>query len=281
MAGNCTLSGSIDGNPANLRASTTQYCGAADQFRNQTCAAVAICCSTTISILRSSTIASIREFQRQRGCEDREIVHLKIRSPTARRVGATAICLVILSSASTVCAQGIEVSPFYGYRFGGTFFELYTAQPFDFDGAPASGVALDVPVYDEGLYFEGMFTHQAATVLAPPGPGRPAIRVARLRGSLARRRPAGIQRWPRARVHSRNAGVDPLRRGRQQRIPLHGEHRRRRESCCRRLASACGWTAASLPRSWTAAETQSRVRPASASSACTSTSPGRPSSRPA
>ncbi len=102
-------------------------------------------------------------------------MHLKIRSPADRRVGATAICLVILSSASTVCAQGIEVSPFYGYRFGGTFFELYTAQPFDFDGAPASGVALDVPVYDEGLYFEGLFTHQAATVLAPPGPGRPAI----------------------------------------------------------------------------------------------------------
>ena len=91
----------------------------------------------------------------------------------SRALWKAALLAAALGSASPLSAQPIEVSPFYGYRFGGSFFELYTPGPFDFDGAPAMGVAFDVPVYDEGLQFEGLFTHQAATVLAPAGPGRP------------------------------------------------------------------------------------------------------------
>ena len=46
-------------------------------------------------------------------------------------------------------------------RFGGSFVDLYTAQPFDLDGAPATGVAFDVRIYDDDDFqIEGLFTHQ-------------------------------------------------------------------------------------------------------------------------
>jgi hypothetical protein len=97
-----------------------------------------------------------------------------MRSAKARHVSATAICLAVLSHAAPSFAQGIEVSPFYGYRFGGSFVELYTAHPFDLDGAPATGVAFDVRLYDDDDFqIEGLFTHQAANVLVAAGLGRP------------------------------------------------------------------------------------------------------------
>jgi hypothetical protein len=73
--------------------------------------------------------------------------------------------LAVLSSA-TAAAQGIEVSPFYGYRFGGDLFEIAPGRPVDLDGAPALGVTVDVPLWN-GLHVEGMFTHQRGEVLVP------------------------------------------------------------------------------------------------------------------
>ena len=97
---------------------------------------------------------------------------LKIAS--ARLIG---LVVVFLSLASALSAQSFEVSPFYGYRFGGSFVDLYTAQPFDLDGAPATGIAFDVRIYDDDDFqFEGLFTHQAADVLLGAVPGRPATR---------------------------------------------------------------------------------------------------------
>lgn len=85
-----------------------------------------------------------------------------------------ALVIFLLGQASMLSAQSFEVSPFYGYRFGGGFVELYTAQPFDLDGAPATGVAFDVRLYDDDDFqIEGLFTHQAANVLVAAGPGRP------------------------------------------------------------------------------------------------------------
>ena len=82
--------------------------------------------------------------------------------------------IAIAGCASPASAQSYELSPFYGYRFGGGFVDLYTAQPFDFDGAPATGVVFDVRLYDsDDFQIEGLFTHQAATVLVAPGAGRP------------------------------------------------------------------------------------------------------------
>jgi hypothetical protein len=92
----------------------------------------------------------------------------------ARLVGFVIACL---SLAPALSAQSFEVSPFYGYRFGGSFVDLYTAQPFDLDGAPATGVAFDVRIYDDDDFqIEGLFTHQAADVLLRAVPGLPATR---------------------------------------------------------------------------------------------------------
>jgi len=96
------------------------------------------------------------------------------RRATWRTLSATVFLIAIAGYASPASAQSYELSPFYGYRFGGSFVDLYTAQPFDFDGAPATGVVFDVRLYDsDDFQIEGLFTHQAATVLVSPGAGRP------------------------------------------------------------------------------------------------------------
>ena len=60
-------------------------------------------------------------------------------------------------------AQTVEVAPFGGYRLGGDFFERVTGQPVDLDGAPAVGAVVNVAM-TEGLWIEGLFTHQQARV---------------------------------------------------------------------------------------------------------------------
>ena len=74
---------------------------------------------------------------------------------------AAVVCLAALPA--HVSAQTIQVAPFGGYRFGGDFFERATGQPVDLDGAPVVGGTLNVAMYD-GLWFEGLFTHQEARV---------------------------------------------------------------------------------------------------------------------
>jgi hypothetical protein len=78
-----------------------------------------------------------------------------------------------LAAAGDVHAQGVEVTPFYGYRFGGDFFELITAQRVDDDGAPVFGGVLNVPLGD-GLQVEGLFTRQNARIRAPIDPFGPS-----------------------------------------------------------------------------------------------------------
>ena len=76
------------------------------------------------------------------------------------------LVIAFLGLAPALSAQSFQVSPFYGYRFGGSFVDLYTAQPFDLDGAPATGVAFDVRISDnDDFQIEGLFTHQAADVV--------------------------------------------------------------------------------------------------------------------
>ena len=40
-------------------------------------------------------------------------------------------------------AQRVQVSPFYGYRFGGDMFESAAGTPIDIDGAPSFGMSAD------------------------------------------------------------------------------------------------------------------------------------------
>ena len=72
-------------------------------------------------------------------------------------------------------AQTVEVSPVVGYRFGGDFFERVTSQPVDLDGAPAIGGVLNVAMHD-GLWFEGLYTHQEARIEVPGNSLGPSTR---------------------------------------------------------------------------------------------------------
>lgn len=97
-------------------------------------------------------------------------------TPCRSRVAGAITCVVcLIGSSSSLCAQGVEVTPFGGYRFGNDFFELITGRPIDVDGAPAFGLIVDVPV-GQGLQVEALFSHQNAQVSAPTGPLGPALR---------------------------------------------------------------------------------------------------------
>lgn len=89
-------------------------------------------------------------------------------------------CLVILAlglclDPTAAGAQTVEVSPFVGYRLGGDFFERVTNQPVNLDGARAIGGVLNVAMHD-GLWFEGLYTHQEARVDVPSGLMAPPTR---------------------------------------------------------------------------------------------------------
>jgi hypothetical protein len=86
--------------------------------------------------------------------------------PAASHAIAVVIC--ILGFAAPLAAQGVELMPFGGYRFGGDFFELASETAVDTDGAPAVGFVLNVPMSD-GLQFEALVTRQSAHVSLPTG----------------------------------------------------------------------------------------------------------------
>jgi hypothetical protein len=104
--------------------------------------------------------------------------------------------MVWVVSVPAVCAQGLEVAPFGGYRFGGDLYEAAAGQPLDVDGAPAVGVVFDVPLSD-GFQIEGMFSHQQTHVQLPLQPiGGPA----RLGVSVDHWQGGGLQEFAGARV---------------------------------------------------------------------------------
>jgi len=87
------------------------------------------------------------------------------------RSRASAAALVTLLSVcdQPLAAQGVEITPFGGYRFGGDFFELLAARPVDLDGALALGVAVDIP-FTEDTQFEAIFTRERASILLAAAP---------------------------------------------------------------------------------------------------------------
>jgi hypothetical protein len=86
------------------------------------------------------------------------------------------VAVVCLAGPPTIAsAQTIELSPFGGYRFGGDLFERVTGQPVDLDGAPVVGGVVNVAMND-GLWFEGLFTHQRASFTVPASSVAPATR---------------------------------------------------------------------------------------------------------
>jgi hypothetical protein len=104
--------------------------------------------------------------------------------PNARgRHGGTAMVIALLVWTAPVSAQGVEIAPFGGYRFGGDLFELAAGQSLDADGAPALGVVFDIPLW-RGFQIEGLVSRQESDVLVPLLPS----------GSLARRR-ISVDQW--------------------------------------------------------------------------------------
>src|SRR5262245_35673809 len=91
----------------------------------------------------------------------------------SRVIGAITFVLCVIGLTANLCAQGVEITPFGGYRFGNDFYELITGRPVDVDGAPAVGLIVDVPLH-EGLQFEALFTHQNAAISVPSLLGPPS-----------------------------------------------------------------------------------------------------------
>jgi hypothetical protein len=80
--------------------------------------------------------------------------------------GALMVVAFLAGDVSPLRAQAVEVAPFGGYRFGGDFFEIVTARPVDLDGAATRGVAVNVSL-SHGLWLEGLFTHEGASLTVP------------------------------------------------------------------------------------------------------------------
>lgn len=84
-------------------------------------------------------------------------------------VAVIAILGFIACGTTAASAQGVEITPFGGYRFGGDFFELITDQPVDLDGSVSFGVAVDIPLQrSPGFQIEGLFSHQQADLTLQP-----------------------------------------------------------------------------------------------------------------
>src|SRR4029078_12316699 len=90
---------------------------------------------------------------------------LSLRAMT-RFLPIVALCFCLRPAGAA--APAVEGSPLARYRFGGDFFERVTSQPVDLDGAPALGGVVNVAMHD-GLWFEGLFTHQQARGVVPGG----------------------------------------------------------------------------------------------------------------
>ena len=89
--------------------------------------------------------------------------------PSKRSASVGAIALLVCLAAQAVHAQGLELMPFGGYRFGGDLFELATGHPTDVDGSPALGLVVNVPL-SNGLQVEALVTQQRPRVPVAAGP---------------------------------------------------------------------------------------------------------------
>jgi hypothetical protein len=128
-------------------------------------------------------------------------------SKRSASVGAIAL-LVCLAYAQAVGAQGVELMPFGGYRFGGDFFELAAGHPADLDGSPALGLVVNVPL-SNGLQVEALATGQRARV---PVAAAPFDREAFRRVTVAHAQVGGLQELSGGRTRPFLTGVLGLTR---------------------------------------------------------------------
>jgi hypothetical protein len=126
---------------------------------------------------------------------------------TPRTIGVIALA-ILLAPVALVHAQGIELMPFAGYRFGGDFFELIAGRPVDLDGSPTLGVVLNVPL-SNGLQVEALVTQQQATFFVPAGPFQPDTRW---RATVGHAQVGGLQEFSDGKIRPFLTGLFGLTR---------------------------------------------------------------------
>jgi hypothetical protein len=107
-----------------------------------------------------------------------------------------------------VGAQGVELMPFSGYRFGGDLFELAAGHPADQDGSPAVGFVVNVPL-SNGMQVEAMITQQRASV---PIAAAPFSNAALRRVTVGVAQIGGLQELSEGRIRPFLTGVLGLTR---------------------------------------------------------------------
>ncbi len=71
---------------------------------------------------------------------------------------------ILLSAEPHLHAQGVEVSPFYGYRFGGTFDDSETGATYSIADSPAYGLMVDLPFGSPGMRTELVWSRQDTNI---------------------------------------------------------------------------------------------------------------------
>ena len=78
------------------------------------------------------------------------------------------VAMLLVATAATSAAQGIEVAPFGGYRVGGSAAagSPYEAVVYDANGGVSFGAIVDVPYGPprDGLKFEALFSHERSWI---------------------------------------------------------------------------------------------------------------------
>jgi hypothetical protein len=78
--------------------------------------------------------------------------------------------LLVVLAPCVAGAQGVEITPFGGYRLGGDLYEEAAGVSLDVDGAPSVGAMVDIPL-DANTALAVFYTHQQARVDIPGPPG--------------------------------------------------------------------------------------------------------------
>jgi hypothetical protein len=84
---------------------------------------------------------------------------------------AVLIAIALVLAAAPAVAQTIEITPFGGYRVGGSIGEVTAGPVIDDDGGPSVGVVVDVVfgTPTNGLKVEGVFSHEEAELKVRTG----------------------------------------------------------------------------------------------------------------
>jgi hypothetical protein len=127
------------------------------------------------------------------------------------RVAIVALAVCCAGRAVPVRAQGVEVMPFGGYRFGGDLFERATQRPLDLDGAPALGIVVNVPLSD-GLQVEALVARQDAHASIPTTPFNQATPATRQHLTVDHWQGGGLQELSTGRVRPFLTGMLGLTR---------------------------------------------------------------------